>query len=75
MQPGVYDDLSDARMFRIEAENFMSQGASIAFLSVFPNEAEVLYPPLTYWSLIRVEPQQLAKDLTATVAVVKPNIS
>ena len=26
----------------------MSRGADIAWLSVFPDEAEALYPPLTY---------------------------
>jgi hypothetical protein len=26
----------------------MSRGASIAFLSVYPDEREILYPPLTY---------------------------
>ena len=35
-------------VLRIEADNFMSRGANVAFLSVYPKEKEVLYPPLTY---------------------------
>lgn len=31
-----------------------SHGADISFLSVYPDEKEVLYPPLTYFRPIRL---------------------
>jgi hypothetical protein len=31
----------------------MSQGADISFVSVYPEEEEVLYPPLTYLEPIK----------------------
>ena len=59
--------------FKIESKDAISRGADIAFLSVFPKESEVLYPPLTYWRLVSVGEEQLG-DLWATVAVVEPTI-
>ena len=35
-------------LLRIVAPGFMSLGADLAWLSAFPGEAEVLYPPLTF---------------------------
>ena len=35
-------------ILRLSVENFMQYGAEIAFLSAFPSENEVVYPPLTY---------------------------
>jgi hypothetical protein len=35
-------------VFRIISEDFMSCGADVSWLSVYPTEAEILYPPLTY---------------------------
>lgn len=35
-------------IFKFQSNSFMSQGADISFLSVYPEEKEVLYPPLTY---------------------------
>ena len=35
-------------VFKFTTPNFMSRGADIAWLSVFPDEKETLYPPLTY---------------------------
>lgn len=33
-------------IFQIETSDFMDRGADISFLSVYPDEAEMLYPPL-----------------------------
>ena len=38
-----------ALIFRVIPEDFMSQGASLSFLSAFPREQEALYPPLTFF--------------------------
>ena len=35
-------------LLKIVASNFMSTGAELQWLSAFPSEAEILYPPLTY---------------------------
>jgi hypothetical protein len=35
-------------LFKIVAPNFMSLGADLQWLSAFPGEAEVLFPPLTF---------------------------
>ena len=37
-----------ALIFKCRTDSFMSRGASIEFLSVFPGESEVLFPPLSY---------------------------
>ena len=34
--------------FKVVAKTPMARGADISFLSVFPEEKETLYPPLTY---------------------------
>ncbi len=35
-------------IFKIVSTSFMTMGADVQWLSVFPEEAEILYPPLTY---------------------------
>ena len=35
-------------LFVLTCENFMQYGADLQWLSAFPGESEVLYPPLTY---------------------------
>jgi hypothetical protein len=35
-------------LFKIETANFMERGASLGFLSCFPEESEYLFAPLTY---------------------------
>ena len=47
-------------LLKIVAENFMSAGAPLKFLSAFPSEEEFLYPPLTY-----LHPTGRAEDIHA----------
>jgi hypothetical protein len=35
-------------IFKVVSTDFMSMGADVQWLSAFPGEAEILYPPLTY---------------------------
>jgi hypothetical protein len=35
-------------LFKIVSSGFMTMGADVQWLSAFPDEAEILYPPLTY---------------------------
>jgi hypothetical protein len=43
-----YSLSSFSLLFKIKAEDFMRMGADLEWLSAFPQEAEFLYPPLTY---------------------------
>jgi len=48
---GVAIDYSRSRrslIFKIITENKLQRGADLEWLSAFPNESEVLFPPLTY---------------------------
>ena len=35
-------------MFKLRTDSFMFRGASLSWVSAFPAEEEVLFPPLTY---------------------------
>eukprot|EP00322_Chrysochromulina_rotalis_P013516 CAMPEP_0115839736 /NCGR_PEP_ID=MMETSP0287-20121206/6405_1 /TAXON_ID=412157 /ORGANISM="Chrysochromulina rotalis, Strain UIO044" /LENGTH=770 /DNA_ID=CAMNT_0003293317 /DNA_START=17 /DNA_END=2329 /DNA_ORIENTATION=+ len=35
-------------LFKLRTNSFMQRGADLTFLSAFPGEAEILFPPLTY---------------------------
>merc|ERR1712194_586228 len=45
---GKYSQSGCPLIFRVVSDGFMSRGADISWLSLFPTEKEVLYPPLTY---------------------------
>ena len=47
---------SDSVVFRIVASTKLKMGANLKWLSAFPQESEVLYPPLTY-----LEPDHVGK--------------
>ena len=58
-------------VFKFETKDFTSRGADIAWLSVYPNEAEALYPPLTYLRSIKAENESIG-GMTVLVATVEP---
>jgi len=64
-------------LFKIVADDFMSIGASLQWVSAFPAEAEYLYPPLTYLrptgrsSKIKVK-DSAGQGVVYTVIEVKP---
>ena len=43
-----YSTAKTSLLFKLRTDSFMQRGASIQFLSAFPAEEEVLYPPLTF---------------------------
>eukprot|EP01047_Picozoa_sp_COSAG01_P013208 COSAG01_NODE_614_length_14830_cov_87.820572_11_plen_505_part_00 len=64
-------------IFKVVTKDFHQRGADVAFLSVYPHEKEMLYPPLTYLRLDPAAPperQSLAgvQMLVATVEPVYP---
>jgi hypothetical protein len=67
-----YANSAQPLVFRINSDGFMSCGADISWLSVYPNEAEVLYPPLTYLQYLRTTP---IKNSSGYVIDVKPTFS
>ena len=58
-------------VFKFETKDFTSRGADIAFLSVYPNEQEALYPPLTYLRSVKAEKETLG-GMEMLVATVEP---
>jgi len=64
-----YAASSSSVLFKLRVKNIMQQGADLQWLSVFPNEAEYLYPPLTF-----LQPTGITQDVTvgkATFLVVE----
>ena len=45
-----------AVLLRLRTKNFMGRGADISFLSAFPAEKEILFPPLTYLQVLNQTP-------------------
>ena len=43
-----YSTSASSLLFKLATRDFMQRGADLQYLSAFPGEAEVLYPPLTY---------------------------
>eukprot|EP01043_Picozoa_sp_COSAG02_P043021 COSAG02_NODE_3710_length_6342_cov_30.226494_5_plen_102_part_00 len=58
-------------LLKFESKDFMSRGADISFLSVYPGEKEALYPPLTFLRPINVEKQEIG-GVEVLVATVEP---
>ena len=61
-------------LFRIKVDSPMDRGASIQWLSVYPEEDEVLYPPLMYLQpLLKQKIRGLEGGEVVTVKVVYPS--
>lgn len=61
-------------IFKYVTTSFMNRGADISFLSVYPEEKEVLYPPLTYLEPVIVKKESI-KGKSFMVAEVKPSMA
>lgn len=60
-------------LLKLETSHFRNRGADISFLSAFPEECEVLYPPLTYlFPTGRKQTVTTEIGVTFTVVEVKP---
>jgi hypothetical protein len=62
--------LEGSLLFKLRTNSFMARGASITFLSAFPTEEEVLFPPLTYLQPTRKQ-EEIKLSPTRTVLVVE----
>lgn len=68
---GVSDD---TLLFKIKVRNFLQHGAELQWLSAFPSEAEVCYPPLTYLQPTGRTQMVTVKRKRITVCEVIPHI-
>ena len=59
-------------LLKLETASFRERGADLAFLSAFPEEREVLYPPLTHL-LPRRKQTVLTSRGSYTIIEVKPS--
>jgi hypothetical protein len=59
-------------VFRIISDDFMSCGADVSWVSVYPSENEVLYPPLTFLKYDGTTP---ILNSSGMVVDVKPSFS
>ena len=68
----VKKDTRSALLFRFVTRNKLERGADVQWLSMFPGEAETLFPPLTFVQRTkkRSEPQVVVHN-GVTVSVVE----
>ena len=69
--------LEGSLLFKIKVPNALKHGADLQWLSAFPGEAEVLYPPLTFLQPCNRR-QELTSDVsgaTVTILEVEPDLS
>lgn len=59
-------------LLKIKTKSFMQRGADLTYLSAFPGEAELLYPPLTYLRPTGVDMAFEAQGTCFTVVEVEP---
>ena len=66
---------SGSLLFLLKVDNFKQHGAELEWISAFPGEAEVLYPPLTYLQPTgRVQIVTVGENSSFKVVEVTPNI-
>jgi hypothetical protein len=56
-------------VFKFETTNFLSRGAEVSFLSVYPHEEEALYPPLTFLRSVKTETESFGGKVMMVVTV------
>ena len=55
-------DTRSALLFRFVTRNNLERGADVQWLSMFPDESETLFPPLTFLQRTRTEPQEVVHN-------------
>ena len=64
----------NALILRLNTSSFMERGADIGFLSAFPDEKEVLYPPLTFLRATGAKQTITVGDGSVTILEVIPSM-
>ena len=67
-----YSSSSNAVLLRLRTSNFYQRGSDISFLSAFPHEKEILFPPLTYLRATQDTEVIQIDEATFTVVDVEP---
>ena len=67
-----YSTAQTSLLFKLRTDSFMERGASIQFLSAFPAEEEVLYPPLTFLKPTGKRMSMTHKERKITIVEVVP---
>jgi hypothetical protein len=62
-------------IFRIITENNLTRGADLQWLSAFPSEAEILFPPLTFLMPTGRSRKFEIKGHSITVVEVRPTVT
>ena len=68
-----YSTAAHSLIFKLRTDSFMQRGASIQFLSAFPGEEEILFPPLTFLKPMGKQLSQPFGGRTITVIEVMPH--
>ena len=69
-----YSASKNALILRLNTSSFMERGADISFLSAFPTEKEVLYPPLTFLRATGAKQTITVGESTVTIMEVVPSM-
>jgi hypothetical protein len=67
-----YSKSKQPLLFRLQTDDFLNRGADISWLSLYPSEKEILYPPLTY---LRPVSKKKIENSNGFVVTVVPTIS
>jgi hypothetical protein len=59
-------------LFRLQTDDFLNRGADISWVSFYPSEKEILYPPLTY---LRPVSRKKIENSSGFVVTVVPTIA
>ena len=54
-----YGTSDSSILLRLKTTSFMQRGADLAWISAFPAEAEILFPPLTYLEPTSGKPEKV----------------
>jgi hypothetical protein len=68
-----YSLSSESLIFMIVTENALQRGASLSWLSAFPTEEEICFPPLTYLQPTGRTQVVKTNGMRFTVVEVKPS--
>ncbi len=69
-----YAASADSILFKLQTNSFMDRGADLQYLSAFPAEAEVLFPPLTFLRPTGVTTHKQFGLASFTVIEVEPRL-